>query len=331
MMFNEPYQKIEIHTGPGLRLAGLDSSKLQWSDSSRNEYFTIRNRKPLALSFAAGNSKINYKLRSRLSREYIFLNMLSPEGLGYFIDLFSRKRYAYPGENYFYYNAEANKVEHYTLKPFEPRTLRLGVGYSFMNIYTYGDSNSNADGPSPFGMNIIGERFYSKKRSFRFELGMSRGGALKNYGKRFGLPQPIDSIRREAIETFWIMATQKRHFDRWSIGAGLSASVNNQFWRTEYYGIDTTFYPHGSNQVDTILYGSLKHSLSGRSRQIKAGLNLNVEYKFSDRVTTGCNWQLYFMNLTNPRLYPSRLVNLYISFSFATISNKKKNTTHANH
>lgn len=331
MIFNEPYHTIKINSGPGLRLASLDSTNLKWSDSTRHEYYMVRSRNPLMLNFEAGDKKVNYKLRSKLSREYLFLNMISPEGIGYIIDLFSKKKYAYPLENFFYYNAELNKLEHYTIKPIEPGTTRIKVGLYPINTYSKEFVKGYLGDVTPFGINISGERFLKNRKSVSIESGTSRAGSLKYHGKKYALSPPVDSIRRDAIETFWVAATWKRRYDRWGIGGGLCASLNNYFWRTEYFDVDTTFLVRSKTEIDTILYGTLSHVKSGRIRHFKTGFNFNVEYRFNRSMTAGCEWQQYILDSRYPGFYLSGIFNLYVSFTLTEIKAKNRPLIYADH
>ena len=129
-----------------------------------------------------------------------------------------------------YYNAEANKIEHYTLKPFEPRTLRLGVGYSFCEyIYTYGDSKFHADGPHHLGWTSLVSTSTARSNPFAL-IRHVEGRGVKKLRKTIWPPQPIDSIRRGSYWTFSGLWPPKRQISTGGVlVAGLSASVNNQF------------------------------------------------------------------------------------------------------
>ncbi|MEO6303574.1 MAG: hypothetical protein ABIP51_10405, partial [Bacteroidia bacterium] len=134
-------------------------------------FMVPRAKRPLVLEFKVNDSILKYNLKSELSPQYLFGNIIMNEG--YIIDLFTPKRFRYPPKNYFSYDAVKQKIVRTSILPTDNAYLKIWGGWSWLNLYHNSLYNTLDGNLSPFGLNLQADYFLKKSQSLSFETGIA--------------------------------------------------------------------------------------------------------------------------------------------------------------
>ncbi|HOZ87182.1 MAG TPA: hypothetical protein PL029_05450, partial [Bacteroidia bacterium] len=223
-ILNDKFQIIHVYCDSTIKLAHIDKATKTFDFDTA--WLVKRSRQNLRLNFTLNDSsKVNYGLRSRLSKEFIFGNIYPFFPVGHIVDLFHNNRFQYPEQNYFRYNASKGTVERYRPQPQnEKNNFYARLGWSFLNAYHTSLFEDFQGSGTPLGLNLQLEYFFKARQSVFFETGMATTFRTKyrlNYSKTEDLP---DSATYGHASSYWFMGGYRYHLKRFAFGAGVTWS-----------------------------------------------------------------------------------------------------------
>jgi hypothetical protein len=319
-ILNEKFQVIHVNCDSTLKLARIDkATKIFDIDTA---WLVKRSRQNLRMNFTLNDaSQVEYDLKSRLSKEFVFGNLYPFFPLGHMIDLFHSNRFQYPEENYFRYNAAKAAVERYRPPPEnEKNNFYARLGWSFLNAYHTSLFDNFQGSGTPLGLNLQLEYFFKTRHSVFFETGMASMFRAKHRLYYFKTNAAPDSVTFGHAYSYWFMGGYRVHLRRFALGAGVT-------WSPASYSSDKFYF----NQRDTIgkinsdsTYWKWSGPYSRTQNLQKMGLVFNIDCKVASNISAGINWHLFIKDIDKGSgIYSSHFFNFYITFKLFRINFNK--------
>ncbi|MES2679738.1 MAG: hypothetical protein V4635_07640 [Bacteroidota bacterium] len=324
-ILNEKFQIIHVNCDSTLRLVHIDKATKTFDFDTA--WLVKRSRQNLRMEFVLNDSsRVNYYLRSRLSKEFVFGNIYPFFPVAHIVDLCCPNRFAYRENNYFTYDTVRQKIiRKRQLYPDETKNIYMRFGWSFLNAYHASLFEEFYGEGTPLELNLQVEYFFKARHSVFFE-----GGTAVTFKKRHRLKYSKTDDLPESVlyghaYSYWLLGGYRYHIKTLAFGAGVSWSPAS-YSSDKYYSTkrDTI----GKNNTDST-YWTWLGPFSRTQNVQKMGLVFNLDCKVTSNISAGMNWHLFIKDIDKSTgIYSSHFFNFYLTFKLCRINFNKTKPPH---
>ncbi len=245
-ILNPTIQKIKITSDKSITNITIDSAKNNIKDN--NNYYVLRDKRPLVVRFRHDTSNYEIVLKSKLSSSYFF-NLYPGLWPGFLIDRNKSVKYTYPKRIHIEYLNDTINVSHFA--PVDKGTINWVLSIPYINNFYVKTDNDFQNSIGFMGIGTGIEYYFKKNNYLSLNFGVASDIPIP-------FPAPIDYFGAEHhfCSTFYINLKNNFIINRFDVGYGLSYSNLNWEWSKgmDYTAVRKSKYSHNLGLCFESLY-----------------------------------------------------------------------------
>lgn len=186
-LFNGPFQKINLITDAKVKVISVEKAVLSDSSASGPQapisWYVPRSDSPLIIHLEVDSQQTQIQLKPVHSFAY-WSNVYFNYGIGMLIDRDTKKRFAYPTNNYLFLQKSSVRRESYI--PGVRQTCNLSVILPVFNVFDLKSPSGRYRNAGIFGLQTGLDYFYRENRYLSIEIGVATDrGPVEYFGKGY--------------------------------------------------------------------------------------------------------------------------------------------------